>query len=241
VKEQGDLYDFVGYRENVQVLVELLHHGADVTLRDGTHSTPLHLALSNGDFSILELLIEHGADVNARNRSRSTPLHLASRLAVSSLVSVNIMRLLLRQRADMREKKYNTYRDRIANNVRVLLEHGADVTARDDTYSTPLHLASSSDSPETVELLIGHGASVNAQDGNHNTPLFLALSSWQLKTMWLLIENRVNDNMGDRSHPMSLHPESPRRSPNIELLSRHLESVNSLHLNSPSGVSVKFG
>ena len=56
----------------------LLEHGADVTLRDDTHSTPLHLAASNPDLEIARLLIKHGADVNARNRSNLTPLHLAS-------------------------------------------------------------------------------------------------------------------------------------------------------------------
>ena len=58
--------------------------------------------------------------------------------------------------------------------VEVLLEHGADLTARDDTHSTPLHLASSKGSPEIVRLLIKRCADVNALDRNRKTPLHLA-------------------------------------------------------------------
>ena len=61
--------------------------------------------------------------------------------------------------------------------VRLLIEKGANVSARDKTHSTPLHLASSSGMPEITRLLIKHGANVKAQDRGHRTPLHLA-SSW---------------------------------------------------------------
>lgn len=61
--------------------------------------------------------------------------------------------------------------------VRLLIKHGADVSAQDKTYSTPLHLAAFSGSAETVSLLLEHGADVNVLDGSHKTPLHLA-SSW---------------------------------------------------------------
>lgn len=57
--------------------------------------------------------------------------------------------------------------------VQVLLEHDADVTARDDTHSTPLHLAASEGSLEITQLLVKYGAAINARDGNGKTPLHL--------------------------------------------------------------------
>lgn len=65
--------------------------------------------------------------------------------------------------------------------ARVLLEHGADVTARDDAHSMPLHLISSARSPEVARLLIEHGADVNALDGSLKAPLHLASSSVSVK------------------------------------------------------------
>ena len=70
--------------------------------------------------------------------------------------------------------------------IRVLLKHGADVTARDGTYCTPLHLASSKGFPEIVQLLIDHGADLNALDRSRETPLHLASSWVSVKTAHIL-------------------------------------------------------
>lgn len=69
-----------------------------------------------------------------------------------------------------------------ADVVRQLIDHGADVAARDETRLTPLHLAAFSGSVEIVRLLIEHGADVTAQDGCNVTPLHSASSTVSSKT-----------------------------------------------------------
>jgi ankyrin repeat protein len=61
--------------------------------------------------------------------------------------------------------------------VRLLIKHGANVSAQDKTYSTPLDLAAFTGSVETVSLLLEHGSEVNVLDGSQKTPLHLA-SAW---------------------------------------------------------------
>ena len=78
-----------------------------------------------------------------------------------------------------------------ADTVRLLIDHGADVTAQNETHSTPLHLASSFGSAETVRLLIEHGADVTAKDGNHRTPLHLASSRVRAETVQLYIQHAL--------------------------------------------------
>ena len=53
------------------------------------------------------------------------------------------------------------------------------MTARDDTHSTPLHIASSKDKESVlfVDLLIRHGADVNVPNREGSTPLHVAASS----------------------------------------------------------------
>ena len=51
------------------------------------------------------------------------------------------------------------------------------MAARDNTHSTPLHLASSKGSAEAVDILIRRGSDVNVQNENQSTPLHLAASS----------------------------------------------------------------
>lgn len=67
--------------------------------------------------------------------------------------------------------------DNKVETVRLLIEHGADVTAQDESSLTPLHLASSSGIPNIVQLLLEHGALATAQDRRRKTPLHL-VSSW---------------------------------------------------------------
>ena len=56
----------------------LIEHGVDVTARDVSHLTALHLASYLGSLEIVRLLIEHGADVTAPDLNCMTPVHLAS-------------------------------------------------------------------------------------------------------------------------------------------------------------------
>ena len=127
----------------------------------------------------MQLLIEHGADVTAQDRSKKTPLHL-----LFSDVSFVTASLSIWYRLDV-----NGQNDRVTvrdyqdehlekvENVRLLIKHGADVKAQDETQSTPLHMASFSRYPRVVGLLIEYGADVAARDRSQRTPLHLA-SSW---------------------------------------------------------------
>jgi ankyrin repeat protein len=53
----------------------------------------------------------------------------------------------------------------------VLLDRGADVNAKRNDDTTPLHLAASRGRTEIVKLLLDRGADVNAKDTQGSTPL----------------------------------------------------------------------
>ncbi len=65
--------------------------------------------------------------------------------------------------------------------VRLLLELGANIHARDEHKSTPLHYASIRCWPEMIALLLESGADPHARDDNNDTPADVA------KTMSLSI------------------------------------------------------
>ena len=60
--------------------------------------------------------------------------------------------------------------------MRLLIKHGAAVSAEDKTRSTPLHLAAFSGCSDTVRLLLEHGADATILDGSQRTLLHLASS-----------------------------------------------------------------
>lgn len=58
--------------------------------------------------------------------------------------------------------------------VRLLVEHGAPVDARDGAHCTALHAASEGGHPVVVELLLQLGADIDARNSRQQTPLHYA-------------------------------------------------------------------
>ena len=72
----------------VDVVRQLIDHGAAVVAQDETGLTPLHLAAFSGRFEIVRLLIERGADVSALDGCNTAPLHSASSTVSPKTVSL---------------------------------------------------------------------------------------------------------------------------------------------------------
>ena len=112
--------------------------------------------------------------------------------------------------------------------MQVLIKHGADVHARDQRQSTPLHLASSRWNLKIAQLLIKHGADVHARNQDQSTPLHMAssLPPWIKgnRTVHLLIEHGASVNVHDKDHQTPLHCLSCRWDPNADSLTLLLEN-----------------
>ena len=82
-----------------------------------------------------------------------------------------------------------------------------DVNAKEYGGSTPLHIASSKGSVETVRELIKHGADVNAKEYGGSTPLHLASSKGSVETVRELIKYGadVNAPLANESYSTPLH------------------------------------
>ena len=114
-----------GYPDVVQLLLD---YKADLYLRDSDGDTPLHCAAIGGQLEVSRLLLKLNVEVNSRNVKGSTPLHLASmgsRLTLKGSVVV----------------------------VRLLLDHGADVQARDLSGKTASEVARGPEQQDIVWLL----------------------------------------------------------------------------------------
>ena len=96
--------------------------------KDG--NTPLHIAARNGNFELAKLLVEHGANIEARNDNTQTPYYLSNRE-----------------------------------------NHKAKAKTDGDT---PLHIAAHNGKFELVKLLVEHGANIGARNDNNQTPYYLS-------------------------------------------------------------------
>ena len=92
--------------------------------------------------------------------------------------------------------------------ARVLVEHGADVTDRDEHGWTPLHEASEAGMVEVARILIEHGADVTAQNKDGSTPLHQALKSGNVDLARFLIEHGADTTAHDKDGLTPLHEAS---------------------------------
>jgi ankyrin repeat protein len=108
-----------------------------------------------------------------------------------------------------------------AQAIRMLLNNGADVNARDAEGNSPLILASFYASLECVELLIDKGADVNAGNKAGATPLIRAATSYE-KTRLLVAAGanvRVRTALGNT--PLILAARRAGNSRTVQLLLEH--------------------
>ncbi|XP_043928580.1 ankyrin repeat domain-containing protein 49 isoform X2 [Protopterus annectens] len=66
------------YNGHLEIVRELVGHGADVHAVTVDGWTPLHSACKWNNAKVASFLLQHGADINAQTEGLLTPLHLAS-------------------------------------------------------------------------------------------------------------------------------------------------------------------
>jgi len=154
--------------DDFDLVRSLIAKGAEVNVEAFVGITPLHQAASAGDLRVARLLIEKGARLDARSGSDGTILHqvINAQHLLHGRTDSNreMVRLLLESGSKLQEFSFGNSELHLAaltgqaHLVPLLVEHGADVSARNAYGHTPLHYAARHGYRAVAEALIARGA-----------------------------------------------------------------------------------
>lgn len=158
----------------------LLAKGADFKKANISGTTPLFRAAARGHVMVLRILVQAGADLNARNYENATPLHVAARGGFTGTVE-EILRSHNKHHIDIdaRDNAQATplllaAQSHTAGAMMLLIDKGADMTARDKNGKGLMENASPRNKTVLLEMLAMQQAKtvrrIWRRKHRHNTP-----------------------------------------------------------------------
>jgi ankyrin repeat protein len=133
----------------------------------------------NGDIENVELIVAKGADANVSNNFGKTALMLAAENNQTEIAKVLIgggAKVNDRDNHGKTPLFYALGTEANLETVKLLVENGANVGAKDKDLSGPMNYASLT-TPEIVKYLIGKGADVNTRNTYGYKPLSNAINN----------------------------------------------------------------
>ncbi len=194
----------------IEVVMLLVEAGADVNPEG---YPPLCRAVYHNNTAIAEYLIDHGANVNAYPDEDWGPLQATA--VVSN--SIEMAKLLIARGADINSGAdinggiYSALHTSIGGERRdlseLLIQHGADVNAKDKLGCTSLYYAIRKDDYlYFMNILIANGAEVNTKNSGGETVLQYAAIRGKTEAVKLLLEAGANiDAKDDEFGSTALH------------------------------------
>lgn len=136
---------------------------------------------------VLRLLIEHGADLNTASADDSPLLHAArcgdltkTRMLLDAGADPNMIIAGEPLLGRVCEGKHHKC-------AALLIERGADVNARSDLGSQPIHSAARTGNPEMLEVLLAAEADIETRDAGGHLPLELAIEWGRAEAVKMLL------------------------------------------------------
>ena len=170
-------------RNDAEKLCDLLKMGASPHIKDTTWgNTLLDYSVRLDSADLTKILLEFGAEVNSRTTCKWTPLYGCGTYRKSSIAEAHV------------------------ENARLLIEHGAEVDARDEDGVDPLIKATRQEIPLLAAYLLDEaGAQINTCDNEGVSALAYAIRRQSFKTLGVLLDRGADHLVKDKKQNSILH------------------------------------
>ena len=168
---------------------------------------PLPRAVCESNLEAVRRLLSEGADVNAEDMHSLQPLHHSAMLAYANnpqnarQIAEELIKRGAKVNANGAGQNFTPLHAAAERNscgvADILIQHGAEVDAKNASGQTPLFFTAEGDHCDMVKLLISHGADLNMKSANRFTPLHEAASQNALRTAELLLKHGADVNAQD--------------------------------------------
>ncbi|XP_062925150.1 poly [ADP-ribose] polymerase tankyrase-1 isoform X1 [Mobula hypostoma] len=205
----------------IDVCIVLLQHGADPNIRNTDGKTaqdladPSAKAVLTGEYKKDELLEAARSGNEEKLMALLTPLNVNCHASDGRKTAEPHPISLRCRNGNMSTPLHLAAGYNRVRIVQLLLQHGADVHAKDKGGLVPLHNACSYGHYEVTELLLKHGACVNAMDLWQFTPLHEAASKNRVEVCSLLLSHGADPTLvnchGKSAMDMAPTPELKER------------------------------
>ncbi len=194
---------------NLEIVREILKQKPNLNRANKKGELPLHVAVEKGNLNIVGLIAEH-EDINAVNAKGQTALSLAIKLG-----KAGIAKYLVEHGADatadqldeilnMRSELSQAAEEGNLDQVKDLLNNGADANHKDKDGSLPLHWAAFRGHFEIVKRLAPLTINIDTRDNDGATPLNFGVQSGNVDIVKYLL-GYANPNIVDDLNNLPLH------------------------------------
>ncbi|RUT05029.1 hypothetical protein DSM106972_038500 [Dulcicalothrix desertica PCC 7102] len=236
----------------VQLAELLLESGANINVVNRNNDTPLGLAASIADTSLMEKIIARGASINPKHPNHNLLSKVVYNFQTTLQQKQKAIDFLIGKGASLNSPVLHTARlQGDLAMVKFLISKGANVNYTDNFNDFPPIVKASADfgllannkpsveeHKQVIELLLKKGADINAHDSSGRTALFEVVTRYDSKNLAVieyLLEQKANPNIADNFQKTPLmiaasyahHDVSPdERIKLIKLLIRYGAKVN---------------
>ncbi|XP_003705214.2 L-asparaginase 1 isoform X1 [Megachile rotundata] len=180
---------------DIDKLEALKEYGADVSQRNADGRTALHIACCEGDLKVVRCLLRMGANVHIKDRFDRTPLTDAIEYD-----HYEVIKILLQCGAHLHGSAHligekMCVAAAVGNVKRLRSYHlaNADLSQKDFSGRTPLHIAALHNKVQAVKFLLEHGAEVDSFDKTNQSPYDLAVNAESTEAASLLSPSNTSD------------------------------------------------